>query len=252
MANKLLRQGNSVLISSTDQATGSTVVERDASADASFRRATSTDQTITGGLVVGYATKTSNYVATSADQVIVADNTSGAVTITLPVAASSTGQVLEIKRYDATPSTTLTSYTTVDGDGSETIDGVASLFLTLHGESVKLICDGSNWKILDRHIPQNSTTKAASFNAASAATIYLCTAASDITATLGAAAAWIGKTLYFKKVDSGSGDVILDGNASETIDGSATSSTTIDTQYEVRAIYSDGSNWHVLNASSPG
>ena len=48
-----------------------------------------------------------------------------------------------------------------------------------------------------------------------------------------------------KKIDSSTNTVIVDGNASETIDGDAT--ITIYDQYNYIEIISDGTNWKVIN-----
>lgn len=87
--------------------------------------------------------------------------------------------------------------------------------------------------------------KTASFTADTSKSLYLCNAASGaITATLPAAATSAGLTLRFKKTDNVN-NVVLDGNASETIDGATTK--TLSTQYQSCTIYCDGSNWHVLD-----
>lgn len=74
--------------------------------------------------------------------------------------------------------------------------------------------------------------------------VLFTTGASNRTATLPAAASSTGKVFYIKKVDSGAGTVIIDGNASETIDGATTYTITI--QYEAITIVCDGSAWYIL------
>lgn len=240
------------IVQAVSSASGNSIVERDNNADCEFNRVVGgVGRTGEGsGVYLDTLAKTTNYTVTDEDHLILCDASAGAITITLPAAVSSSGLVVEVKRVDA--STDLAEYVTIDGNASETIDGDAGIFLTLQYESVLLHCDGTGWHIRNRYIPLKTVTKSAAFNAAAEGTVYLVTAASDITATLGAAAVWKGKTLFFKKVDAGGGDVVIDGNASETIDGAATTTTTVDTQYEVRAITSDGTDWHVLSASSPG
>jgi hypothetical protein len=49
---------------------------------------------------------------------------------------------------------------------------------------------------------------------------------------------------HIKKIDSGAGNVIIDGNASETIDGATT--YTLTTQYESVTIVSDGATWWIV------
>ncbi len=71
-------------------------------------------------------------------------------TATLPAASGNAGLVLEFKLTTAPAGNTLT----IDGNSSETIDGATTLVLYALNESVTLLCDGSNWKILiDGRIP---------------------------------------------------------------------------------------------------
>lgn len=65
---------------------------------------------------------------------------------------------------------------------------------------------------------------------------------------LAAALAGDGFQVAIKKVDSSGNAVIIDGNLSETIDGSLTLS--LSTQYEVAVLTSDGGNWHVTNSAA--
>jgi hypothetical protein len=80
--------------------------------------------------------------------------------------------------------------------------------------------------------------------AGTAGNILVTTGATDRTITLPAASGVEGRIYTIKKIDSGSGDVIIDPNASETIDGSTT--VKIKKQYEAIKIVCDGSNWHII------
>lgn len=93
---------------------------------------------------VNYTTKTGNYTATSDDDVIFCSG--AAFTITLYAASGKTGRVLTIKKTDSS----LTNIITIDGDGTETIDGSLTTTLNTINETVVLVCDGTNWQILDR------------------------------------------------------------------------------------------------------
>ena len=73
-------------------------------------------------------------------------------TITLPTAADNTDRMLVIKKVDSGA-----GFVTIDGEGSETIDGAASYSLMLQYESVTLVCNGSAWYITD-YIPSNWTS----------------------------------------------------------------------------------------------
>ena len=68
------------------------------------------------------------------------------------------------------------------------------------------------------------------------------------TVTLPAAASNTGRTYYLKNIDAEGDDITIDGNSSETIDGSATYILTAYLQ-NIKIIC-DGSNWHVLAETS--
>ena len=74
-------------------------------------------------------------------EVIYTATGSSAYTVTLPTAASIEGKKIHVKRL-------ATANITVDGDGSETIDGSATFVLTSQYSSVTLISDGTNWIII--------------------------------------------------------------------------------------------------------
>lgn len=73
------------------------------------------------------------------------NSTSGSVTITLPPAALSWGRYYIVKKLVAANTVTL------DGDGSETIDGSPTLDLTTQYAAVMVICDGSNWHAIGEY-----------------------------------------------------------------------------------------------------
>lgn len=62
-------------------------------------------------------------------------------TVTLPAAAGNAGKSIQIRMSSA-----LTKLVTVDGNGSETIDGVASRVMRA-SESAVFLCDGTGWAI---------------------------------------------------------------------------------------------------------
>jgi len=81
--------------------------------------------------------------------------------------------------------------------------------------------------------------------------VYLVTTgASTITATLPAVAtadATAGRVVTILKIDGGAGSVTIDGDGSETINGSATVS--LSSQYDYRTLVSDGSEWIVISST---
>lgn len=62
--------------------------------------------------------------------------------------------------------------------------------------------------------------------------------------TLPAAASHLGRIYNIKKIDASANAVTIDGNASETIDGALTQSTT--TQWFSFQIQSNGTSWFIL------
>ncbi len=86
--------------------------------------------------------------------------------------------------------------------------------------------------------------KSAAYTAGGDETILVDATAAARTITLPAAAGKLGWIYNIKKVDSSANAVVIDGNASETIDGELTFSLTV--QYMSLTIVSDGSNWHII------
>jgi hypothetical protein len=80
---------------------------------------------------------------TATSYLVKSDATAGPVTVNLPSAASSVNRVINIKKVDASANTV-----TVDGNGTETIDGGLTAVLTIQWESITLISDGSQWLII--------------------------------------------------------------------------------------------------------
>lgn len=108
-----------------------------------------------GGVIVTDAVvaKTTTYTATTADNTITVDSSSGTFTVTLFTAVGNTGHTIRVKKTD-------TSFTavTIDGDGSETIDGSTTTTVNTENESVTLQSNGTNWVIIGRHIPSEWTS----------------------------------------------------------------------------------------------
>lgn len=73
-------------------------------------------------------------------------------------------------------------------------------------------------------------------------TILMTTGASNRTVTLPTAADNTGRIISIKKVDSGAGTCIVDGEGAETIDGSAT--YTLFNEEEAVTLHCDGTTWH--------
>lgn len=90
-------------------------------------------------LVLSYTSATSTYVVQQTDFVI--DCTSGTFTVTLPTAAGIVGKQYCIKNSG-------TGVITVDANGSETIDSSLTFILSVQYESIWIVSDGANWKVI--------------------------------------------------------------------------------------------------------
>lgn len=132
--------------------TSGTVSKRSVGTDGLFLKADSGDATGTSwaspsGSPLSVVSKTTTYTATTSDDVILASGS--AFTITLFASSGNSGKVLRIKKTDSS----LSNIITLDGNGSETIDGALTTTLNTQYEEVTIVCDGSNWHILDRSYP---------------------------------------------------------------------------------------------------
>lgn len=77
------------------------------------------------------------------DGTILVNSNSGALTITLPLANDYTEYIIRVKKTDSSA-----NVVTIDGNGSETIDGAANTTLSAQYDAVTIVSDGSNWHIL--------------------------------------------------------------------------------------------------------
>lgn len=103
------------------------------------------------------ATATTTYNATETDGIILCSGS--AFTVNLPAASGKSGKILVIKKTDSSFSNIIT----IDGNASETIDGALTITLNTQYEAVKLICDGSNWHILEHTYPKEWTSYTPTF-----------------------------------------------------------------------------------------
>lgn len=92
------------------------------------------------------AVKTANYTITADDSTIRVD-TSGAAgfTVTLPTAVGITGRQYTVKDVGGNASI---ENITIDGNGTETIDGGTTVLLDANYESITVVSDGANWMII--------------------------------------------------------------------------------------------------------
>lgn len=77
------------------------------------------------------------------DDIVLADANGGAITVNLPASASNTHKTYTIKKIDSSGNAV-----TLDGNGSETIDGSTTHALSGQYDSVTIVCDGTEWHII--------------------------------------------------------------------------------------------------------
>jgi len=134
-----------------------------------------------------------------------------------------------------------------DTDAIYNLDDLTDVIITSVSSGEVIYWNGSNWV---NGTPSESglkkltvATKTADYTVTSSDEVILADATSgDITITLPSAST--GLHYYIKKIDSSSNKVIVDGDGSETIDGSTTQD--IISQYDTIEIVSDGTGWYII------
>ena len=95
--------------------------------------------------------KTANYTVTTGDAgvdaTILCNPAGGAFTITLFAASGNSGRRIKVIKTTSTALAVL-----VDGNSSETINGIAGQYLYRQWDYLSLVCDGSNWEVEDSRI----------------------------------------------------------------------------------------------------
>lgn len=84
------------------------------------------------------------YTATSLNEIILVDATSGAVTINLPTSSGLLGKKYKVIKTDSSTNTV-----TIDGSGSETINGSTTKVMYTQYEAYEILSDNSNWFVSD-------------------------------------------------------------------------------------------------------
>ncbi len=183
---------------------------------------------------------TTAYTPYKNDKTILADASSASFTVTLPGAATvEKGKTYTVKRTNAGTNTVI-----VDGNGSETIDGITSLRLNQRFDYLQLQSDGTNWMVIAERIsPSLVINPALPYTA----TVYDGIIASNGAGTINlpSAAAVLGGKIFTIKNSARAGNrtVTVDPNGSETVDGLATWPLT---RGQFVTIQSDGTNWIVI------
>jgi len=147
-----------------------------------------------GGKMFGVkAAQTTSYSPTANDHVIPYDASGGALTPVLPAAASHTGRHYVLKKIDSSTNTV-----TVDGNGTETIDGALTYVLARQWDTLEIVSDSANWQIVAAKSSGTYTPTLTNTTNITASTAYQCqfmrvgnivtvSGKADITATLGLA-----------------------------------------------------------------
>lgn len=161
-------------------------------------------------------------------------------TVTLPPAATvGSGKVLYVKR-------TSSGNITLDGSGTETIDGALTFVLRYSNQAIELVSDGTNWLIVgqsgERPVALVSQSITTTDTVGDFTDVALCTGTTYTITLAPAANVGAGRVVVIKR--NSSGDLTIDGNASETIDGSLT--FLMDVALMSISLYCDGSNWYLV------
>ena len=93
--------------------------------------------------------KVGSYIATLDDFLVTGDASGGAFSITLPSAAAAgvVGKIMAFKKIDSSG-----LKVTIDGDGTETIDGKLTIGLETENEILMIQSDGTNWVIIANYL----------------------------------------------------------------------------------------------------
>lgn len=98
-------------------------------------------------LVLQYVTKSSNATITASERLVLGNTASGNVTLTLPAAASVTAYTV-FSFVKTSASNTLT----IDGNGSETINGASTYAMTALNERIDIYSTGTAWLLSRRGV----------------------------------------------------------------------------------------------------
>ncbi len=96
---------------------------------------------VTTPIVVPVTAASYTAVATSGTTILLCNTTSNSITVNLPTAVNNTA-IYEIKKTSAANSMI------IDGFNAETIDGDATIAVVVENESLTLVSDNTNWKVI--------------------------------------------------------------------------------------------------------
>lgn len=189
---------------------------------------------------------TSSITLTERHQIVSANANGGNITLTLPPIADCVGRLLTIIRTDSNAGFSVT----LDPDGAETINGLASFVLDRQYECVQLVAGTTAWRLVSTSAgPWRTGAVRTITSAGSPATltqaeqfVILDSSGGNITVNMPAQANSPGQVICFFKPSS-SNDITLDGNGAETVDGGATDTIPNGTARLFGVIINHGGDW---------
>ena len=98
-----------------------------------------------GGVTMGYQSTTAAAYSTQGESIVGADPSSNTITVTLSTADKRAGRIIHVKDIGGNAAT---NNITVQAEGGFTIDGSASLVITVDYGDLTLFSDGTNWYTL--------------------------------------------------------------------------------------------------------
>lgn len=100
-------------------------------------------------MAVDTVAKSDDYIITDTDGIrtVLMTNSTTDRTVTLPTAADNDHRIITVKKVDSGSGRVI-----VDGESTETIDGVTTFTLPSQLDEVTVQCDGSNWHVISRNM----------------------------------------------------------------------------------------------------
>lgn len=195
--------------------------------------------------------KAANYSILTSDGediLVLANATSGSFVLSLYTAVGNTGKKIRVVKTDATANTV-----TLDPSGLETIDGTLNLVIAAQYDGIGLVSTGTDWIRIDQastvgQVLSKSADYTVTVQDGDYAVILADATSAPLTISLFTAVGHKGVSLLIKKTDSSVNPVIIDGLASETIDGALTQ--VLPFPYSCLTIVSDGATWRTLVQTS--
>lgn len=114
---------------------------------------------VNGSMGQTISTVSSDLTLDATHSVIICDNGNVTRTITLPNSIGIKGRIYSVKRNENS-----TENVSIVTSSSQLIDGESNFVLSQEKETVSMISDGANWKVIGRYIPQIPVGELSYFN----------------------------------------------------------------------------------------